>query len=87
MTTKQYTIRNIPAEVDRYLRQRAHLSGLSLNQVVVDELSEKVSKPSADLVSSLDWFIGNGTIGDDVTCAIDSDDKTQKQLVREEWVK
>lgn len=87
MNAKQYTIRNIPTEVDRYLRQRARLSGLSLNQVVVDELSEKVSKPGTDLVSSLDWFIGDGSIGEDVTCAIDSDDKAQKQLVREEWSK
>jgi hypothetical protein len=35
----QYTIRGIPREVDRVLRQRARQRGESLNQLVVDELT------------------------------------------------
>lgn len=35
----QYTIRNIPVEVDRVLKQRAKQLGKSFNQVVVDALS------------------------------------------------
>jgi hypothetical protein len=35
----QYTIRGIPAEVDRALRKKAAQLKLSLNQLVVDELT------------------------------------------------
>jgi len=34
----QYTIRGVPPEVDRALRQRAFRRKMSLNQVVLDEL-------------------------------------------------
>jgi plasmid stability protein len=36
----QYTIRGVPSEVDRILRQRAAQRGQSLNQVVLDELTQ-----------------------------------------------
>jgi len=35
----QYTIRGVPKEVDRALRQKAAQLKISLNQVVVDELT------------------------------------------------
>jgi len=35
----QYTIRGVPAEVDRLLRQKAARHKQSLNQLVVDELT------------------------------------------------
>ena len=35
----QYTIRGIPREVDRVLRKKAGERKLSLNQIVVDELT------------------------------------------------
>lgn len=35
----QYTIRGVPSEVDRVLRQRAKERGKSLNQVLIDELT------------------------------------------------
>lgn len=35
----QYTVRGVPAEVDRALRQKAAQLKISLNQVVVDELT------------------------------------------------
>jgi hypothetical protein len=35
----QYTIRGVPQEVDRVLRQKAAHLKISLNQVVVDELT------------------------------------------------
>lgn len=83
MQTTQYTIRNIPEPVNRYLRKKARLSGKSLNQVVVDELSEKVSEPSASADTALSWFIGSGM--DDVTLqALDEDDKLQKELASRE---
>ena len=84
MKTKQYTIRNIPEPVDRYLRKRAKLSGQSLNQVVIEELSEKAGVGRQGLLESLDWFIGNGSIGDDVLHALEEEDKIQKNLARKE---
>jgi len=35
----QYTIRGIPPDVDRSLRARARRKGISLNRLLVDELS------------------------------------------------
>lgn len=36
----QYTIRGIPAEVDKALRRRARASGKSLNETAIEALSE-----------------------------------------------
>ena len=36
----QYTVRGVPREVDRALRQKAARRKLSLNQVILDELTE-----------------------------------------------
>lgn len=84
MKTKQYTIRNIPEPVDRYLRKLAKLSGRSLNQVVIEELSEKAGFGKQNLVESLDWFIGGEAIGDDTICALAEEDTIQKELARKE---
>lgn len=85
MKTKQYTIRNIPPAVDRYLRKRAQISGQSLNQVIIDELSSNAGLRSGGMTESLDWFIGGGTMGDDERRALDEADKQQKELTREQW--
>lgn len=85
MNTKQYTIRNIPEPVDRYLRKRAKLSNKSLNQVVIEELSTHVGNGQKNIIESLDWFIGSGGIGDDVIQALEEDDKVQKELTRKQW--
>jgi hypothetical protein len=37
--TMQYTIRGVPAEVDRILRQKAARRKQSLNQILLDELA------------------------------------------------
>ena len=37
--TTQYTIRGVPAELERTLRRKAKLRKLSLNEVVLDELA------------------------------------------------
>ena len=37
--TTQYTIRGVPAELERTLRRKAKLRKLSLNQVALDELA------------------------------------------------
>ena len=84
MKTTQYTIRNIPAPVDRYLRKRAKLSGRSLNQVIVDELSQNAGiEPGQGLLESLDWFIGSGS-DPEVTHILEQDDREQKALAARE---
>ncbi len=85
MKIPQYTIRNVPEQVDKYLRKRARLSGQSLNQVVLQELSERAGLRSNDLVDSLGWFIGGGVIGKDVMKTFEDDNKAQKELTRQQW--
>ena len=86
MKSTQYTIRGIPEQVDKYLRKRAKLSGQSLNQVVIDELSEKAGVSSLSLIDSLDWFIGNSSIETETTTALEEEDALQKELVKKQWL-
>lgn len=83
MKAIQYTIRNVPDPVNRYLRKRASQSGKSLNQVIIDELSEKVASPTATADTALAWFIGSG-IDDATLQALDEDDKIQKELAEQD---
>ncbi len=59
----QYTIRNIPPQLDRALRKRAALTGKSLNQIVVEDIAAQNNiLPASDtgLLASLSWFVGSG---------------------------
>ena len=85
MNIKQYTIRNIPAPVDRYLRKRAKISGLSLNQIIIDELSDKAGVNKTNLIDSLDWFIGSKNIGKDVKDFLKKEETLQKELTKKQW--
>ncbi len=85
MKAIQYTIRNIPAPIDRYLRKRASISGKSLNSVIIEELSGNTGINSQDLASSLDWFIGGNYIGESEKSALAEDDIIQKNLTRKQW--
>ncbi len=83
MHTIQYTIRNVPEPVDRYLRKKSRLSNKSLNQVIIDELSEKVAAPTEPVGTALDWLIGSGL--DEATLkALEEEDAAQKQLSTKE---
>lgn len=79
----QLTIRNLPESVNLYLRKKARLSNKSLNQVVIDELSEKVPAVKGDLESSLGWFIGSG-IDNETINALITEDKRQKEKMTNE---
>ncbi len=74
----QLSIRNLPESVNLYLRKKAKLSNKSLNQVVIEELSEKVPNIKDTLDSSLDWFIGKG-IDVETMDALTEEDKLQKE--------
>ncbi|MDX2178788.1 MAG: hypothetical protein SFV18_04280 [Bryobacteraceae bacterium] len=41
----QYTVRNVPKEVDRALRKRAKERKVSLNHVILEALAEEDAKP------------------------------------------
>ena len=86
MSKIQYTIRNIPPELDRYLRKLAKFSGKSLNQVVIDELEVR-NMPDLSVknkANSLDWLFGSG-MDEETIKALEEDDKNQKELTRKEW--
>ncbi len=83
MKTIQYTVRNIPEPVNRYLRKKSRLSGKSLNQVIIEELSAKVEEPTQSLADSLSWFIGSG-IDDETLKALEEEDKVQKKIAAKE---
>lgn len=83
-TTPQYTVRNMPAPVDKYLRRRARQTGKSINQIIIDELSERagVTKngKKVTLAESLRWFIGSG-FDSEVAKILDEEDRLQKTVV------
>ena len=60
MNRIQYTIRNVPAEVDNALRLRAKKKKKSFNSTVLEVLSQSTvaakNKPGSDLA----WFYGSG---------------------------
>jgi hypothetical protein len=85
MKAIQYTIRNIPAPIDRYLRKRAKVSGQSLNHVIIEELSDKAGVRGDNLIDSLGWFIGAKVIDNGVIQALDKEDKIQKELTKKQW--
>lgn len=45
MSCMQYTIRNIPAELDRAIKARAKRLGKSVNQVALEALARSVGQP------------------------------------------
>lgn len=57
---RQYTIRNVPASVDRALRRRAQAQGRSLNTILVEALAAAASVASEPRVhTDLDHLIGS----------------------------
>ncbi|TAN24409.1 MAG: hypothetical protein EPN33_01195 [Acidobacteria bacterium] len=57
----QYTIRGVPAEVDRILRRRAADRRQSLNQVIVNELTAATNgaKKYADFTDLVGKWVGD----------------------------
>lgn len=59
MNSRQYTIRAVPARVDRELRKRAKAEGKSLNAVIVELLEQAVVPNGQPVVHhDLDFLIG-----------------------------
>lgn len=60
MKRMQYTIRSVPASVDKALRQRAEREHKSLNKLLVEVLEQAVEKEAEPVVHhDLDFLIGS----------------------------
>lgn len=75
----QYTIRGVPPEVDRVLRQKAAKLKQSLNQVIVDELTRAtIGRPRRSDFSAL---VGRWTPDPAFADIVES----QRQIDGEKW--
>ena len=81
-TFRQYTIRNIPDEVDRILRRRSKLTGKSFNQVAVEALANG-SGTSLRRKRDLSFLIGS--FGETEAKRIDQEIAAQRKIDRELW--
>ncbi len=86
--TTQFTIRNVPLPVSRYLRRRAQATGESINTVIIQELSKSAHVASTGLRPSAfdkvkDLF-GSG-FDPEAAKILDEDEKLQKELTRKSW--
>ncbi len=75
----QYTVRGVPGEVDRALRERAAMQNKSINQVILDELTkatigQRQIADFSDLVGQ--W---------QPDAAFDSAIETQRSVDPEDW--
>ncbi len=81
MRSIQYTIRNIPPDVDRVIRKRASQSGKTFNQTVVDLLTVQIlgtSQPQSS--QNFDWLFGQNTLDDSLDTAVCEQSQTNKSI-------
>ena len=62
MKNIQYTIRNVPQDLDAKLRLRSKKRGESFNKTLIHALISS-TMPANDTSSDLDWLYGSGGIG------------------------
>ena len=75
----QYTIRGVPAEVDAPLRRRANALGVSINQLVIDELVKATvgKRRHADFAE----FVGAWQADEDFDAAV----AEQRRVYESDW--
>lgn len=79
----QYTLRNIPDEVDRALRARAHRERKSLNQLTLDLLAQAVGHGSEKLPKrDLSKIAGHWADDADTEQALEDQRKIDPELWR-----
>lgn len=81
MSDIQYTIRNVPEDLDRKLRTRSKKSGQTFNATLVQALRSSVNAPKDHMKSDLDWFYGSGGIGKEEMQAFED----QRTIDNEAW--
>lgn len=63
MTKIQYTIRNIPLQVDRVIKKQSKQSGKSFNQTVVDILAlQTLGTTKISDKDDFDWLFGANSL-------------------------
>lgn len=62
MSNIQYTIRNIPEDLDKKLRLRSKKRGESFNKTLIQALNSSTAQNN-NASSDMDWFYGSGDIG------------------------
>lgn len=77
---KQYTIRQVSADVDRALRRTARRLGKSLNQVALEALSRGAGLEAATRNSDLDAFFGSWVADRAVDEALEDQRRVDKGL-------
>jgi plasmid stability protein len=79
---RQYTIRNVPAHVDRALRRRAREAGKSFNQVALEALA---AGAGAELRPKRDFSEVVGSLGPEEADGIEEEILLQHQIDPELW--
>ena len=81
--TVQYTVRDVPARVDRALRRRASEEGKSLNQVLRDALAKEAGADGVDVLHhDLDALAGAWDEDPEFDRAIAEQDRVDEAMWR-----
>lgn len=80
MNSIQYTIRSIPAKLDRSLRQQSKETGKSLNDVVIATLEKGAGISAGHTFNDLDWFIGSKSLSSSFEEEIEWLDSVPKEI-------
>jgi len=83
MSKIQYTIRKIPASVDKALRKRAKQQNKSFNTTVVEALNQQVfGTNEVPVHPDFSWFVGAGKdlLGPEFDSAIDEQSKIDPKI-------
>ncbi|MFZ1249096.1 MAG: hypothetical protein WAQ24_02140 [Candidatus Saccharimonadales bacterium] len=87
-STTQFTVRNVPLPVSKYLRRRAKTTGKSINQVIISELEIAAQNgrigDDPRKKALLDELFGKG-FDPEAARILDEDEKAQKDLQRRAW--
>ena len=60
MSSVQYTIRSIPPQLDKKLRQQSEITGKSLNELSIESMMVGLGiAKDQKKFSDLDWFVGS----------------------------
>jgi hypothetical protein len=71
----QYTLRNIPRNLDRALRSKAKAEGKSLNQAALEAIQRGLGlEHEKRVVRDLDWFLGTAELEPEVLRALAEQD-------------
>lgn len=79
---KQYTLRDVPAPVDRALRGKARRQGRSLNSVALEALTSGAGVAAAARYQDLDSFFGSWVADKAVDAALEAQRRVDQRLWR-----